>query len=136
MDNVVTSIFVLEGQGKVAEYVGGYSRWAGKGGKLVNLEQQDAGTAQQAVKPKTSKQVTPAQSKKLTYKDQRELDALPALIGELETRQAGLEAEISAAGFYQQDQAVTAVIFEQLASTQSELEAAYARWEELEEHHV
>jgi hypothetical protein len=43
---------------------------------------------------------------------------------------------MAAEGFYQQDQAVTQVILEQLASTQLELDAAYARWEKLEDHHV
>jgi len=92
MDNVVTSIFVLEGHGKVAEYVGGYSRWAGKGGKLVNLEQQDADAIanQQAAKSKTPKQATAAQHKKLPYKEKRELEALPGSIEQLETRQAEL----------------------------------------------
>ena len=136
MDNVVTSIFVLEGHGKVAEYVGGYSRWAGKGGKLVNLEQQDAASVQQPGKPKASKQAIPAQPKKLSYKDQRELESLPILIEKLEARQAEIETEMAADGFYQQDHSVTQVILEQLASTQSELAAAYIRWEELEHHHV
>jgi ATP-binding cassette subfamily F protein uup len=136
MDNVVTSIFVLEGHGKVVEYVGGYSRWAGKGGKLVNLEQQDAASVQQPGKPKASKQAMPAQSKKLTYKDKRELESLPVLIEKLESRQAEIESEMAAEGFYQQDHAVTQVILEQLASTQLELDAAYARWEKLEDHHV
>ena len=136
MDNVVTSIFVLEGHAKVVEYVGGYSRWAGQGGKLVNLEQQDAASVQQPGKPKASKQAMPAQSKKLTYKDKRELESLPVLIEKLESRQAEIESEMAAEGFYQQDHAVTQVILEQLASTQLELNAAYARWEELEDHHV
>ena len=136
MDNVVTSIFVLEGHGKVVEYVGGYSRWAGQGGKLVNLEQEDAASVQQPGKPKISKQAKPVQSKKLTYKDKRELESLPVLIEKLESRQAEIESEMAADGFYQQDQAVTQVILEQLASTQSELDAAYARWEKLEDHHV
>ena len=136
MDNVVTSIFVLEGHGKVAEYVGGYSRWAGKGGKLVNLEQQDAASVQQPGKPTASKQAIPAQPKKLTYKDKRELESLPVLIEKLESRQAEIETEMAADGFYQQDHSVTQVILEQLASTQSELAAAYTRWEELEHHHV
>jgi ATP-binding cassette subfamily F protein uup len=136
MDNVITSIFVLEGHGKVAEYVGGYSRWAGKGGKLVNLEQPDAAAAPQPGKPKASKQAIPAQSKKLSYKYKRELEALPALIEQLESRRAEIETEMTADGFYQQNQSVTQVILEQLASTQSELDTAYARWEELEEPHV
>ena len=138
MDNVVTSIFVLEGHGKVVEYVGGYSRWAGQGGKLVNLEQEDADDVveQQTAVPEPSKQVKSVQPRKLSYKDQRELEALPVLIEQLESRQSEIEEKMAAGGFYQQDHSVTQVILEQLASTQSELAAAYARWEELEHHHV
>jgi ATP-binding cassette subfamily F protein uup len=58
---------------------------------------------------------------------------LPGLIEQLESRRAELEAEMSAEGFFQQDHAVTQVIIEQLNRTQSELDSAYARWEELEE---
>jgi ATP-binding cassette subfamily F protein uup len=124
MDNVVTSIFVLEGDGKVAEYVGGYSRWAGKGGKLVH---------QSTASPKVIKQAKPVPVKKLSYKDKKELKSLPGMIERLELRQVELETEMSSDGFYQQDQAVTQLTIDQLASTQQELEAAYERWDSLEE---
>jgi ATP-binding cassette subfamily F protein uup len=57
---------------------------------------------------------------------------LPGLIEELDARQAELEAERSADGFYKQNHAVTEVLIDALASTRSELAAAYSRWEELE----
>ena len=131
MDNVVTSIFVLEGNGKVAEYIGGYSRWAGKGGKLVNFEQK-AAAEETAAKPKNLKQDMPARPAKLSYKDNRELEALPGLIEVLDARQAKLEAEMSADGFYQQNSTAVEVIIEQMKQTRLELDSAYARWEELE----
>ena len=135
MDNVVTSLFVLEGDGSVTEHVGGYSRWAGMGGKLVSLEQPGAGSGdeKQAPTPKVSGRKAPERPASLSYKDKRELEALPGLIEQLESRRAELEAEMSAEGFFQQDHAVTQVIIEQLNRTQSELDSAYARWEELEE---
>jgi ATP-binding cassette subfamily F protein uup len=123
MDNVVTSIFVLEGDGKVAEYVGGYSRWAGKGGKLVYHS---------AAPSKVIKQAKPAPIKKLSHTDRKELEALPGLIEGLELRRAQLEAEMSSDGFYRQDRAVTQLTIDQLASTGLELEAAFARWDSLE----
>ena len=135
MDNVVTGIFVVEGGGSVSEYVGGYSSWAEKGGRLVNQEQQDDGVSaakEPAAHAAAAKHEKSAKSNKLSYKDQRELDALPGLIEQLETRMSKLEADMSAPGFYQQDHAKTQAIIEQVASTRSELDAAYGRWEELE----
>ena len=73
-----------------------------------------------------------AKKKKLSYKDQRELENLPALIEELESRQGELETQISAPDFYQQEHTVTDAVLEDLAALQEELEQAYARWEELE----
>jgi ATP-binding cassette subfamily F protein uup len=131
MDNVVTSIFVLEGHGKVAEYIGGYSSWVAKGGKLLNLEQQ-ADTVEQAIKPNAPKQLNSAAPVKLSYKKKKELEGLPALIEKLDSRLAALTAEMSADGFYQQDSAAVEVIIEQMKSTQLELDTAYARWDELE----
>ncbi len=134
MDNVVTGIFVVEGGGKVSEYVGGYSSWAEKGGRLVNQEQRadEASGWKTAAKSTAVAPEAPGKPNKLSYKDQRELDALPRLIEQLDTRMAELETDMSAPGFYQQDHAKTQAIIDQVASTRSELEAAYGRWEELE----
>ncbi len=134
MDNVVTSIFVLEGAGHVAEYVGGYSSWAAKGGRLVNLEQQDEMLLETAKKGETAVQPSPVKkpTQKLSYKDQRELDALPDEIDKLERQKEDLEAEISKPGFYQQDHAATQVIIDRLEAVRSALDATYARWQELE----
>jgi ATP-binding cassette subfamily F protein uup len=134
MDNVVTSIYVLEGEGRVAEYVGGYSSWAEKGGRLVNLEQQEdkAPEPKAAVKTAAKPVAAPAKPVKLSYKDKRELEALPAVIDQLERRQEELAAAISAPGFYQQDHEATQRVINGLAKIRSDLEAAYARWQELE----
>ncbi|CAG0910384.1 unnamed protein product, partial [Cyprideis torosa] len=80
MDNVVTGIFVVEGGGRVSEYVGGYTSWAEKGRRLVHQEQwadEVSGEKEPAVKPATAKPEASGKSNKLSYKDQRELDALP-----------------------------------------------------------
>jgi ATP-binding cassette subfamily F protein uup len=134
MDNVVTSILVLDGQGGVTEHVGGYSNWAEKGGRLVNREQAPEASKQAArpAEPTPVRPPTASPAKKRSYKDQRELDALPDLIDRLEQQRESLELEISAPEFYRQDHEVTRVIIEKLTRTRSELESAYLRWQELE----
>jgi len=132
MDNVVTSIIVLDGYGSVSEHIGGYSHWAGKGGKLLSPEEQGAAaSATGATKTKATRAI-PVPAKKLSYNDQRELDSLPRLIEQLESRQASLEAEISSPGFYRQDRELSGAVLSDLAELTAELEAAYRRWEELD----
>jgi ATP-binding cassette subfamily F protein uup len=128
MDNVVTSTLVLEGGGVINEYVGGYSDWVAHGGKLVSLD--DEGQKSASEKPAAQKPAATA-NKKLSYKDQRELDALPERIELLETQQQELETAISAPEFYQQERSAADKVLAQLAEAQAELELAYARWEKL-----
>jgi ATP-binding cassette subfamily F protein uup len=133
MDHVITSLIVLEGNGVVSEHVGGYSDWEAKGGTLADPESpvemnQVPETPAPAVNP-TAKSST---MRKLSYKDQRELDQLPEQIGVLEHRQAELETQISAPDFYQSSQADIDRVLQQLAQTQNQLEVAFARWDELE----
>ncbi len=134
MDNVVTSILVLEGEGRVAEYVGGYSNWVEKGGKLDWFGDQDSDATDRssANRPKSGKKPAKPAVKKLGYKEQRELDALPGLIDQLESRCEALEIEISAPGFYGRERDATQQTIDRLADSRSELEAAYNRWQELE----
>ncbi|QFU76911.1 ATP-binding cassette domain-containing protein [Halioglobus maricola] len=136
MDNVVTSLFVLEGDGVVNEQAGGYSDWEARGGKLREMGQQAASAAAPTEKPQTAPAAAtePAPVKrKLSYKDQRELDALPELIDELETRQAGLEEQTAAADFYQRDHTAVQEVLDALAAVQGELDQAMERWAELED---
>jgi len=133
MDNVVTSILVLEGDGRVSEHVGGYSNWVQKGGRLRGLEEPAASEPELAAPPAPAEKPAAAPKKKLSYKDQRELDALPDRIESLEAEQQALEAKIADPAFYQQDHAVTGPVLEQLTALQAELEAAYERWEVLSE---
>jgi len=74
-----------------------------------------------------------AKPRKLGYKDQRELDLLPGIIESLEQKVASLQSEMTAPGFYQQDQAAISTINQSMASMESELADCYRRWEELEE---
>ena len=131
LDNVVTSTLVFEGDGHIGEYVGGYSDW---------LRQRQA-AARESTKPAApagpSKTSPPeakpvGKPKKLSYKDQRELDALPARIEALETEQAQLHAAVNDAGFYQQSADDISVALERLEAIARELETCYERWGILE----
>ncbi|PCI73446.1 MAG: ABC transporter ATP-binding protein [SAR86 cluster bacterium] len=136
MDNVVTSLMVFEGDGQINEYVGGYSDWARKGGKLFSFEESEkasggSSTKQLEEKPEAKK----SSSKKLSYKDQRELEALPAKIEMLEISQSELEQHMSQPEFYNNQQDGGKSVEEtlkQVADVQSQLEQAFDRWEELE----
>jgi ATP-binding cassette subfamily F protein uup len=129
LDNVVTSTLALEGEGRVAEYVGGYSDW---------LRQRPAAKSEdRAPQPSTPVAAAPvpvvaATKRKLSYKDQRELDQLPARIESLETRIAALGEAMQDPGFFRREASVVAASQRDLADAQTELEAAYARWEALE----
>jgi len=96
--------------------------------------------AKQAETVKVTKQEKPAAQaparavtkKKLSFKEQQELDKLPELIGELETEQAELNRQISAPEFYKKDQAVVAKTLDELKQVDAKLEQVYKRWDELE----
>ena len=131
LDQTVTSTLVLEGDGRVGEYVGGYSDWkrhAEQGsarGKQSRDKRSDA-----KGKEKAARTGRPA---RLSYKEERELQALPGLIEELEAKQAALTADTSKADFYQQDQGRIAAALKSLTDVGEQLERAFERWSELEE---
>ncbi|WP_058834378.1 ATP-binding cassette domain-containing protein [Luteimonas abyssi] len=145
LDHVVTSTLVMEGDGRVGEYVGGYSDWlhqrpatggapsAGAQGDGVAASRRTVGThgAASAGPPATDPAPSPAK-RKLSYKDARELEALPARIEALETRIAAMTDAMQAAGFFQQPADAVAAHNAELAQAQADLETAYARWEALE----
>ncbi|MCE3028952.1 ATP-binding cassette domain-containing protein [Salinicola sp. DM10] len=143
MDNVVTGVLAFEGDGVVREYVGGYSDWVRQGGKLppAPWEQPaapvdaEAGKARDAAQGESQPAAPAAPEKrrqKLSYKLQRELDALPATIEALETRVAEFETRMSDPTFYQQESSQVTATLEALAQTQAELDAAMERWMALE----
>jgi len=133
MDNVVTSLLVLEGDGVVSEQAGGYSDWVARGGRLLDsVEQSATMTSRIAPEDATVASAAPAKKRKLSYKDQRVLDSLPAMIEQLEQRQQELETRISQPEFYQENHSETEKTLGELASVQAELEAVFERWAELE----
>jgi ATP-binding cassette subfamily F protein uup len=122
LNNVVTSTLVFDGSGTIEQYIGGYDDW---------LRQRKTEQKVKVATPKVQVKSTAA-SNKLSYKDQRELDGLPAQIEQLEIQISATSELISAPGFYQGDRSTTQAIENQLASAQKQLAEFYARWELLE----
>ena len=134
LDNVVTSTLVMEGNGRVGEYVGGYSDWLRQRRvEFTAPASTPAPSAPMPVSPIAAAATTPTTPKrKLSFKDARELEQLPALIETLEARIAQLTAAMADPSFFQRDAALIAADNATLADTQAELDAAYARWAELD----
>jgi len=139
MDNVVTSLIVLDGHGGVGEHVGGYSDWESRGGRLLGVaEEPDGGAAaeapvQDAQKPTAESKPKQPARRKLSYKEQRELATLPGKIEGLEKQQAALVAKMAEPGFYQADFKDIQQVTDQLAQVEKELEAVFERWAELDD---
>jgi ATP-binding cassette subfamily F protein uup len=127
LDNVVTSVLVFEGEGRVGEYIGGYADWSAMSEQNKKTEAAKvAAEAAKKDKPKTST------AKKLSFKEQRELEQLPQLIEQLETKQADLTAKIGSSEFYKQSQEVMTATLAELKTAEDELAQAYKRWDELD----
>ena len=130
LDNVVTSTFVFEGDGRVQEYVGGYEDWVRQRlAEKVRLKPDATNTAP-SENPKTTK-LAP-KPKKLSYKEQRELDDLPAVIEALESEQRALAARIASAGFYKEAADAIKQALARVDELARELAVVYARWGELD----
>jgi ABC transport system ATP-binding/permease protein len=137
LDNVVTSTLVFEGGGRVQEYVGGYDDW---------LRQRDAAPfgiegPDRAVpvppsggRPRTATGKTTAltAAKKLSYRERRELEALPGRIEVLEAEQRTLNGAIADAGFYRQPADAIASALDRLQRVEHDLGDLYARWADLD----
>jgi ABC transport system ATP-binding/permease protein len=125
LDNVVTSTFVFEGDGRVQEYVGGYEDWVRQ-----RLAEKASATAKKT--PKPAKPEVKAPKKKLSYKEQRELEALPQTIERLESEQRVLAERIASPEFYKEPADAIKQALARVDELQRELTAVYARWDELE----
>ena len=116
LDNVVTSTLVFEGEGRLGEYVGGYSDWL-RQAKAVRTSQ--AGGAAPAPQPAPAAPAAAVgaaapKPKKLSYKDQRELELMPARIEALEAEQSTLQAEVADPGLFRADPARATVTLKRL----------------------
>jgi ATP-binding cassette subfamily F protein uup len=136
LDNVVTQTIASEGGGQWKEYVGGYSDWlrqrpAGGAARFDVTGGPDAKPASRVGAGDTAK-VKPAERKKLSFKEQRELEQLPARIAALEVEQAALQGRLADPGFYQGPAEARREAQARLAKVDSEIDAALLRWEALE----
>lgn len=139
IDNTATECYLFEGEGRLNKYVGGFfdakqqqaNFWASK-----TVEEQAKEKKTEALKEESAvknDRTSKPKSVKLSYKEQRELEQLPQLLEELETKITALQAEIADPAFFQQAHDITDAKLKALADTEAELETAFLRWEELEE---
>jgi ATP-binding cassette subfamily F protein uup len=133
VNNVVTSTLVFEGDGQVNEYVGGYDDWlkqatsASKAAKQASANEENSEAADRRIKQEPAKK-----ARKLSYKDQRELDALPAQIQSLEDEIELLQKNMATDDFYKQDRQEINKTQDQLLAAEASLQHCYDRWEQLE----
>jgi ATP-binding cassette subfamily F protein uup len=130
LDNVTTSTLVLEGDGRVAECVGGYSDWA----RTAQAAASSAGPAAEArKKPEKPRAEKPRseQPRRLSWKERRELDELPARIASLEAEQTELHRRLGDSDFYRTAGEGVGAATIRLAAVEEELASLMARWEEL-----
>ena len=126
LNNVVTSTIAVEGHGKVREFAGGYDDY---------LRQRPAPVREAVVsnRPIAAAVATPAAGpRKLSFKEKRELEALPARIEELEARREDLHGRMADPGWHRQGAEKISAVKGELDQIERDLEAAYARWGELE----
>jgi ATP-binding cassette subfamily F protein uup len=129
LDNVVTSTIVFEENGRIQEYVGGYSDWVRQGKQLAVT---DSPYAVEERRRRAAEHRRQRPATKLSYKDQRELDALPAEIETLEAAIAELQQTVADPDFYARDGDAVRDALEKLAQAETELERRIERWGELE----
>lgn len=127
LDEVVTSTLVLEGGGRVGEYVGGYSDWTAE---RARREKQGEVASPVAALPPSP---TATKARKLNNKERRELEELPGRIAGWEKEQAELTALLADPAFYQKGPEAPAAAKQRIEEIDSLLVEALARWESLEQ---
>lgn len=131
LDNVVASTIGFEGNGVLKEYVGGYQDWVRQGGVWYKPSVVPEPPPARDTAPAAAPERRPA-GKKLSYKLQLELDALPRRIEALEDELHRLQEEMSDSAFYQQAPEEVSRKTTLLSDKNTELQRVYERWEELE----
>ena len=131
LDRLVTSVIAMEGEGRTVEVAGGYSdylHYRKQRGEPAQGENKVRGKPQ----PQKRETAKPKRAAKLSYKDQRELDQLPARIDRLTAEVTALEQKLADPQLYGKDPAAFAATTESLGAKREELAAAEERWLELE----
>jgi len=131
LNEVCTSLLVFEGEGKVVEYFGGYDDWqkekVRKALEIAAAEER----AKSAAKSAVGGGAGAAKTKKLTNKERTELDAMPALIENLENEQAVLTAKLADPLFFKKPPLEVTHATERLHELEAQIATTYKRWEEL-----
>jgi len=127
LDNVVTSIWVFAGNGVIEEYIGTYQDWHAHLKPTMAITTRSRTLAKEATAPTTTAQ----KSKKLSYKEQRELENLPSKIEALEKEHAELSTAIAAPDFYKQNKETITQTLDRLQTLEKEIATSYARWDAL-----
>ncbi len=132
LDAVVTQTIAAEGGGRWHEYAGGYSDWANYQAQRRAAEAAEAQATKQKEAPKPVVEKPRSAPTKLSYKDQRELDALPAKIAALEEEQKTLTAKLEDPALYASDPQAAQGFATRLSEIDDELLGLLDRWEALE----
>ena len=125
LDNIVTSTVVFEGDGRLVEYVGGYEDW------LRQRKPEESGRTEKAARPENSR-TRLERPRILTFKENKELEALPGLIESLETEREGIYKSLAAPDFYRQAGDRVPESEARIREIEKEITAAYERWDVLE----
>ena len=129
LDNVVTSTFVFEGEGRINEYTGGYEDWVRQRRELDRARKLHSSTSPVATPIKAGKS---EKGRKFLNREQKELDELPSKIEELELKQAELSERLADPLLYQGKDGAFQRVEKEFAELQQAIEKTMARWEELE----
>jgi ABC transport system ATP-binding/permease protein len=128
LDHVVTSTFAFEGGGRVVEYVGGYEDRVRQRSVIASAGEPAPGRANSAA----ARSRPPTSARKLAYHERREFEALPDRISALEAEGARLRAAVAHPEFYKEGASTIEQTMTRLETLRVELDAAYARWDELD----
>lgn len=128
LDNVVTQVLVPEGKGKWGTYVGGYSDWARQ--RQRETATHEVSLVSEPIKPN---RLVKKEQKRLSYKENKELEELPNSIAELEAEQVDLINKMSTPDYHSQSVEKIKLDKERAQQLEEEIATSYQRWEELEE---
>lgn len=132
LDNVVTQVIAFEGDGKLAEYVGGYEDWVWVKKQQAMQQRMPAGTVTPVKSLQQKAGVAPRLGTKLSFKEARELEQIPLRVETLEQEQEKLAASLSSGSLYRENPDQARQFQERSADIENELMELMVRWEELE----
>jgi ATP-binding cassette subfamily F protein uup len=129
LDHIVTSVFAFEGEGRVVEYVGGYEDWERQRATATPASAETTMATAVAAKPARGRTANPA---KLSFKEKKELEELPARIDAIEAEIGAIEQKLASPDFYREPADTVRVTVARLETLRAEHDAALQRWEGLD----